>query len=276
MKTPLRILITLFSIAFFASVEAATVNEITLLPSYAGAGGSVAGVQGNFAPGYDSGSWTWNMAGADPKAEVYIDPASLFNGTVTVGDIASISYFTNKPTTPSNVDWSFYIYTQQTGVGDTGSFYHSRLISEPYLSPNGASYTPNAWTQWNSNTTTGLRVYDTARDGGIQGTPSDPFLGNAFNGAITYPTNGATVNYTGEAVKYFSLQTGTPWTAADAFNGLVDGLVITLKNGDEGIVNFEAVPEPSTWVMGAMITAALVAEGIRRSSRKSATAHQSA
>ena len=264
-KIPLAISVTLLSLSAWlatAFTAGATTTEITLLPSYAGAEGSVTGIQGLSAPGFESGSWAYNQGGADPKAEVYIDPASLFNGTVTVGDIASISYFTNKPNTPGNVDWSFYIYTDKTGTGDTGSFYHSRLISEPYLSPNGASYTPNAWTQWDSNTTTGLRVYDTARDGGVQGTQNDPFLGNAFNGSITYPTNGATVNYTGETVEYFSLQTGSSWSAG--FPGLVDGLTITLKDGDVGIVNFEAVPEPSTWVSSGLMVVALGAFAFRR------------
>jgi hypothetical protein len=254
-KAPILIALLLGAGLFQAR---ATTTEISLLPSYPG-GAGIAGTQGNFAPGFDSGSWNYDQVTG--KAEVYIDPAALFSGAVTVGDIASISYWTNKPMTASNVDWSLYIYTAPTGSGDTGSFYHSRLISEPYLSPNGASYTPNAWTQWDSNPTTGLRVYDTARDGGVYGTYTDPFLNDAFNGSVTYP-NSTMHDYTGETVKYFSLQTGSAWSTG--FPGLMDGLTITLKNGDIGIVNFEAVPETSTWVAGALAAIALAFFGVRR------------
>lgn len=237
-------------------------TEITLLPSDVGGTASgIGGTQGSFAPGFDSGSWNF-QSGGDTKAEVYITPSALFSGAVTVGDISSISYWTNKPTTTNNVDWYFNIYTQKTGISDGGSFYHSRLVSEPYFSPNGATYTPNAWTQWNSNPTTGLRVYDTFRNGGGAGAYTDPFLNAAFNGPITYATNNNTVDYTGETVKYFSLQTALDWSAG--FPGLMDGLTITLKNGDIGIVNFEAVPEPTTWLAAGLVAAALASSALRR------------
>ena len=257
----IRFALTSFA-AIAASTAFATTNEITLLPSSPAAVGSVAGVQGNFAPGFDSGSWQYNQ-GVDlqgsAKGEIYITPSSLFSTPVTVGDISSISYWTNKPTTPNNVDWSFYIYTQPTGSGDTGTFYHSRLVSEPYFSPNGGSYTPNAWTQWTSNPTTGLRVYDTARAGN-SGTYTDPFLNSAFNGPITYG-NSTTHDYTGESVEYFSLQTGSSWSSG--FTGLLDGLTITLKDGDVGIVNFEAVPETSTWFVASLAGALLTIQILR-------------
>ena len=253
----IRFALTLFA-AITASTAFATTNEITLLPSYPG-GAGIGGVDGSSAPGFQTGSWDYNQ-GPNGKGEVYITPSSLFSTPVTVGDISSISYWTNKPTTPNNVDWSFYIYTQPTGNGDTGGFYHSRLVSEPYFSPNGGSYTPNAWTQWTSNPTTGLRVYDTARDGGNSGTYSDPFLNAAFNGPITYG-NSTTHDYTGESVEYFSLQTGSAWSSG--FTGLLDGLTITLKDGDVGIVNFEAVPETSTWFVASLAGALLTIQILR-------------
>lgn len=53
-----------------------------------------------------------------------------------------------------------------------------------------------------------------------------------------------TIDYGAEQLSLISLQTGSLW--GNGFSGLVDGVTITLKNGDVARVNLEAVPEPAS------------------------------
>jgi hypothetical protein len=229
---------------------------ITAFPSGDVDGNSIG--SNNAAPGYPAGSVQAN-AGPGGKSEFYFAPSSLFSSPVTVGDIASISYFTNKPGTGADPDWSFYMYTAKTGSGDTGSFYHSRLTSEPYFS--GATVAPNTWHQWSSNDPTNpMHFYDQPRSGTF-GVFGDPTLSQLQSGAYLGH------NYNGEVISLFSVQTGSGW--ANGFTGLIDGLVITLNNGAVGTVNFEPavtapVPEPASLAVWGAVSALGAAFGWRR------------
>jgi hypothetical protein len=237
--TTIRML-TALSACLFAPAAFGSVTAITVTPT---GNVSVAAVAPG-APGFGSTSFQYSGTG-DNKGEVYISSSSLFSSPVTVGDLASVSYFTNKPGASDTVDWSFYLYTAKGGVnGNTGSFYGTRLTSEPIYS-NAGPVAANTWHQWQSSD---MRFYDQARDGGIQGTNTDPTFAQITGGPVTWAGNGNTVDYSSEIINLFSLQTGSAWSAG--FDGLVDGLTITLKNGDTATVDFSAaVPEPSTWAM---------------------------
>jgi len=233
-------LVALGALAVGAVAQGAT-TTLLYLPA---AGSNVVG-SNDAAPGFPSGSWQSSAPGS--KSEVYIAASSLFSQPVTIGDIASISYWTNVPgatgqDTGGQPNWTFYIYTPKTGSGDTGSFYHTRLNSEPYFS--NASALANTWHQWTSGGANAMKFYDVARDGGLFGTYTDPTLAQIQSGPVTWPTSGTSVDYRSEAVNLFSFQTGSGW--GSSFNGLLDGFVVTLNNGDVGIVNFEAAaPLPS-------------------------------
>ena len=109
--------------------------DLTLLPN---AASNVIGNTVTAAPGFGAGSWQANTTTAGDKSELYIDATALFGKSITIGDIASVSYWTNTPGTESAGDWTFYMYTAPTGTNDSaGAWYHSRLNSEPYLT--GAS-----------------------------------------------------------------------------------------------------------------------------------------
>ena len=196
------------------------------------------GAPGTSAPGFGPSAWQASALGASSKAEVYLTPAQLFGHPVTVADIASISWWTNK--TSGAADWYAQIYTVPQGAGDSKPWYRSRLTSEPYLS--GGSYTPGAWTPWSTGDATHpLRFFDSNRNGGALGSYSDPTLSSVTSGPINWAAiygAGVTWNYTAEQILYFSMQTGTPW--ADGFTGLLDGLTVTLATGEVATVNFEA------------------------------------
>ena len=247
----------------------AEVTSITLLP---GAGTNVSGNAGTSAPGFVSGSW--QSPGVGGKSESYIAASTLFPtfGAVTINDLASISYWTNKSGTTADVDWTFLIYTAPTGIGtgDVSPGYHSRLNAEPYFTqtPN-ASVTANTWHEWTSGGANALLFYDQPR-GGSFGTYADPTLADLQAGTVTWG-NSVTYDYrtSADTISYFSLQTGSAW--ANGFNGLVDGMTITLKNGDVGIVNFEAtaagaaVPLPIAAWMGISLVGGLGGfRGIKR------------
>lgn len=205
----------------------------------------------NFAPGFPNSSWQAGDAGQ--KSEFYIAASSIFSGAVTIDEIQSISYWTNKPGNSGSPDWTFYMYTAPTGSGDEASWYHTRLNSEPYLSNTPAGDDPaNTWHKWSTNNPTSpMRFYDFGRDGNVYGTYSDPTLADLQAGSINWnafysiepQTN---IDYGPETIETFSLQTGSGWTN---FDGLVDGVTIALTDGRVANLNFEATPEPTSWIL---------------------------
>lgn len=212
--------------------------DLVLYPN-ADVDGNTIGNRSSFAPGFPFGSWQANATVPGTKSETYIQASTLFPGGVKISDIASVSYWTNKPGLSTDPDWSFYFYTVKQ-PGDS-SFYHSRLTSEPYLTNTPvANDPPNQWHKWSTNDPNNpMRFYDSNRDGGIFGTFTDPTLAQIQAGPITWPASGTTVDYRNEQINFFSIQTGSAW--ASTFRGLLDGLTITLKDGTVARVNFEAL-----------------------------------
>lgn len=220
--------------ALSLSAGTALAGSITLTPGssspyvISNSGGS-----NSAAPGFGTGSFQ-AAAGAGQKSEIYIPVSSLFSGAVHVGDIASISYWTNKSGTGGDPDWTFLMYTKPTGSDDSASWYKSRLNSEPYFS--GSTVASNTWHEWSSAPgANSMKFYDQPR-GGAFGTYTDPTLADLTSGPVTW-TNSVTRDYTAEELNILSFQTGSAW--ANGFAGLLDGLTITLDDGQVGVVNFE-------------------------------------
>lgn len=206
-----RFTLTVVVLGLMGGVAGRADADLTI---YADPAYTVVGDSSTSAPGFGTGSWQAAATGSTPdnKSEFYITPSALFGHDVLVGDIASISYWTNKPGNSGSVDWSLTIYTDLTGTNDTGSFYHSRLTSEPYFTQTSAASDPsNTWHKWSTNDPTNpMLFYDQARSGAY-GTYLDPTLAGIQSGGGTWSNNGAPINnYSPETVKYFSLQTGMP------------------------------------------------------------------
>jgi hypothetical protein len=256
-------------LAIGGAVQAAT---LTIYPDTPG----VSGVSGNTttaAAGFPVGSFqSGPVLDADHKSEIYVTPLQLFGRDITVGELQSMSYFTNKAGNAGAVDWSLNIYTKpSSGTGtNAGSFYESHLVSEPYFTQTSNTDDPsNAWHQWSTAPgANSLRFYDAQRDGGVAGTYTDPTLadlhaGNdpANSGNFEW-SNGTSNNYNNETVEYISFQTGSSWSAG--FDGLLDGFDISLAGGETAAINFEAAPLPSSAWGGLVLLAGFGALKLRR------------
>lgn len=242
-----------------AQVAPAAVFDFTIYTDYPAE--NVNGVIGDAPPGFEGGSWANDSSARYSK--VYLDAATLFGRTgVTLGEIAEISYWTKKETThvADPFDWFFQMYTHVTpgtAASNPGNWYGYRINSEPYFAAN-IDETAGEWTQWSTGEAddpNALRFFDsTNRDwtepntyyGGYEDPLWEDFKWSRSIEGDTFAT---------EELWLIALGTGSAWNTQ--FNGLVDGLSISLYNNETDMldvynVNFEAaapVPEPSTFLL---------------------------
>lgn len=268
--TRFRLMAALVAGGVFSSCVGTTTyagNSLTLYPNSPGVTGAN-GASGTSAPGFGTGSF---QANGTSKAEIYISASSLFTTPVMISDIASISYFTNKPGDATAVDWTFYMYTNLQTSGNSASWFHTRLNSEPYFSSTPSASAPaNAWNEWSTGGSNPMKLYDQPRSGTF-GTYTDPTLADLKAGPVTWNGSrqtGATVDYRSEVINLFSFQTGSDW--ANGFNGKLDGFTIKLTSGDTAKVNFEAtaVPEPATLALASSAGLVLGVGSLIRRRRK--------
>ena len=226
---------TVTSLTVIGTASAATSSNTVVTPTspvYDSAqDNNVVGVAGDSAPGFPTGSLASNGVG---KTFIGLTPQQLFGRSVTLGDIASMSYWTKKATlhTVDAADWYVNIYTDPfTGDLKPGSWYGERIGTEPYFSAN-MTETAGAWNMWSTDGTSNrLRFFEST--GGYFGNYFDPDWATFVAG-----TGLAGEQYASQTVKLFTVQTGSGW--AKGFPGQVDGLTITLTDGSVATVNFEA------------------------------------
>ncbi len=242
-------------LALTGIAQAGTVIDLTFYPYQAG--GIVVGDTTKSGPGFGDSSWQNGATSGSTKAEFYLPAAQLFGFAPTIAQIDSISYMTDNPTADI-YNWSLNLYTNPQGAltGDVATWYRSHLVAEPYFV---ANYTgveaENTWATWSTNDPNQpLKFYDNTRMGtgalnSYYGAYTDPTF-SAYQSGPVKVANGGTWDYTNETVKYFSLQVGSAWAAG--YRGNLDGLVIKLKDGTQANINFEAVPEPSPFVLSLL------------------------
>lgn len=189
------------------------------------------------APNVQFGPDSWqNTALANPaKVNAYVTPSALFGHSVTISDIASISYFTK--TSAGQVNWFLNIYTDPELGGDA-SWYGQKFTNSDY-----GSYAADG--AWHSNNVSLLTRTNSA-------------------GAAIGPDEGLAAwkaSYGSKMIQYFSPQTSSINNDTDS---QIDGLVVTLTNGDIGNVNFAAVPLPAAVWAGMGLMGALGFKGFRR------------
>lgn len=220
--------------ALYSSVLAATITMNVQpadvpdeTPPRVNAGDAPTGFGPDSWQGPATGKTNWHaryVADGDALSALFpVDAATL-----TIGDLAEISYFTKRPTgTPAGRDWWVQIYTRPTGSGDNSSWYHDRFIN------NYSAHTNiGAWTQYSTG---GAMTFHSNGLGAI--------------GESTLTELSATAGT--QQIEMISIQTDSGW---GGFDGYIDGLVIELANGNIGEVNL--VPEPAG--MSLLATGGLV------------------
>jgi len=221
-------------------LAAATATTIVVTPSTPVGALFVSGVAGDYVPGYESGSIAQN--GGATKTDMYFPPAVLFGRDVTLGEIARMSYWTKTGATHTADprDWFLAIYTKPF-TGDYGTWYGTRIGSEPYFSAN-LSDPANTWNNWTTDGADNqLRFFESTQ--GAPGANFGSYADPHWNTFVAGNSLGTSVPYAGQEVLFFSLQTGSAWT--NGFTGKLDGLVIELTDGSTATVNFE--PASTSW-----------------------------
>ncbi len=195
--------------------------------------------------GPDTGKLNYHVWYTEISGGAAVDLDDLFGAGhgLTVADVESISYHTKKgASVPADRDFWLSVYTQEENDGeDAGSWYDSRLHARPDVGPSYSdSFTYDAWNLWSTDdaasSTNQLMFYDSGR--GWNGYYET--LENLGADEVTWG-NGESHDYRNELLKSITLQTDSGW---DGFDGNLDGLTITLADGDIGEVNM--VPEPVT------------------------------
>lgn len=218
-----------------ASIAAQTTTNLVVTPSSPVFDSNhVVGVAGDSAPGYAFGSFASDGVA---KTDMYFTPESLFGRPVTLGEVASMSYWTKTGAmhTADPRDWFLAIYTKRY-AGQVGtSFYGVRVGTEPYFSENLVD-PANTWNNW----TTGgvqnqLRFFESTY--GYFGGYTDPHYAAFISGNSLAGSRGPGVSYATQPILYFSPQTGSAWAAG--FTGQLDGLSIVLTDGSVANINFE-------------------------------------
>jgi hypothetical protein len=206
----------------------------------------VVGVTNDSAPGFPFGSFA---SDGIAKTDMYFTPISLFGRSVTLGEVAKMTYWTKKGTTHTVEprDWALIIYTKpHTGQSVNGNFYGVRLGLEPYFAVN-LTDPANTWNQW---TTFGainqLRVYESTAGatGANFGAYTDPDWFTRIAGSSLTGPNGGGEPLATQSILFFSVQTGS--ATAPGFTGRVDGYRIELFDGSVANINFEATNQVAT------------------------------
>jgi hypothetical protein len=197
------------------------------------------GVWNDSAPGFGTSSWESPATG---KSNVYFTPDQLFGYSITINDLADITFYTKRLNSEPS-DWFLQIYTMPGATG----WYGEKFTFDTDTSP---SFDVND-NDWNLYSTDTLKFYQ----GTLNGTNTfDPFsdLQNQF-GNLT--------------IKYISLQTSS--NASGKIDSELDGLTVQLSQtgphqGATATVNFEAAtPEPSALALLG-VPMALLATRLRR------------
>jgi hypothetical protein len=190
------------------------------------ASANVVGVSDDGAPGFGTGSI---RATGTPKAELAFLPADLFGHAVTLGDVASVSYWTKKATTHADdhvQDWYLALYTAVYPAPTTG-WYGARIGTEPYLARN-LTETAGEWTRWSTDGETNqLRFFESTY--GYFGSATDPTWTDFVAGSsLTGSHSADPVPYATQEIESFTVQTAS---SAAGFDGQLDGIRIELRDG---------------------------------------------
>jgi len=221
-----------------AGASADTVRVVKYASEYAWDEEPVRGVVGDSPTGWGGQCWQGPPTG---KTNFYLTTADIQaafgDPNLELGDIAKISFHTKRDSADAS-DKLFFLnlYTVPTGSDDSASWYKSRLLMDPDFGHGTDSREFDIWQLWSSDdgesATNQLKIADTGRNGF-----NEALLGDVG----TWIINGR--DYTSELFGLLAIGTNS---GDNGNNTYVDGLTITLVNGDTGEFDMQVlVPLPS-------------------------------
>jgi len=208
------------------------------------------GVAAGAPAGWGDSSFIASVDGSSAlESERYITFRIGFNGlfasdaSVTIGELASISYFTNRLTGLAGNDWWLTIYTVATGSDDSASWYKSRI----QVHPNGG-LSAGVWNQLSTDGA-GANALNAFYDSNSGRTLSNATWSDVINGITAR-------DYSVEEIMMIDIKLG--YNNGPVIESQLDGISFTHTNGD--IVNINAVPEPTTMALIGAGVAAMAAK----------------
>jgi hypothetical protein len=205
---------------------------------------------GNGAPaGYGDSSFAASVVqtganAADRYRAIRISLTGLFGGSVKVQDLAGLSYYTEKGTPASGVDWRANIYTTPEGnSGDRDTWYRNRIQSLPYGSLN-LNAPADQWNLWSTDSGDNQLRFGANRTGFTTENIlwSDLAAGSVTRGSYTW-------DFSNEEIMWIDIILGANSNGGTA-SSQIDGVKIELVNGSVADINL--VPEPGTLVLIGM------------------------
>jgi hypothetical protein len=196
--------------------------------------------------GWGGSCWQGPTAGPNRKMNYYVGQADLPSGTVvtlsdlfgpatiTIDDLASISYYTKKLSTdmvPADEDFFIVIYTTPPG---NGGWYNSRLETQPDVGHASFTVNDDNWRFWSTDAAgpnNQLLFFDFTPGRSTSGEYAT--LDQLSDGLVSW-TSVTPRDYRTEPVLAISIQTASNY---NGFDGMIDGLTITLENGSVGEVD---------------------------------------
>ncbi len=195
-----------------------------------------------YAPGFASGSFYSNVqgtavSGGRDYTSFRLAPKAIFGVTdVTIGALSDVTYWTKLE---SGLDWQVKIYTEKTTNGGSSSTWYDHRFNFAWPT------TVGSWNEWSANT---------LKTNWIKGT-GDDFTPRDFEYLHT--------TYGTEKILFIDIIASYA-TASPTSYSYLDGVKLTLTNGDTATMNLEAVPEPATIIVWSLLGLAAVGFGAWR------------
>ena len=189
--------------------------------------------------GYGSSSFYANVDHSDPDPDsryvtLRIGLRDLFGREVTIGELTALSYWTNKPTDQTAMDYRVTMYTtfDDSDNQNGASWYRSRLQASPHAAAN-LSAPADTWNQWTTGGATNeFRFYESTSKRSYS------------NMAWTDITDGETTwDYSGEEIMMIDIGLGTRSSSPASWwtgESRLDGLRIELANGQIADIDLAA------------------------------------
>lgn len=153
-----------------------------------------------------------------------VSPQAIFGHSVKLGDIVSMSYYTNN--IDSTIDWRYTIYTKPTGTNDFKTWCHTRVESN--LNPTSVK---GEWHKWSTDS----MLFTINRTGAL-----------VYNSTWNTATSG---EYASNEINYFDLILGAN-SGGGTGTSQLDGVTIKLANGEIAEIDLAKDPTLSLNVDG--------------------------